>query len=257
MSISRDELKALLQTYNESKKADNQFEIVWIPVEKQWTEKAQQNFQSLQSEMPWLTVQFSSLGYETPAGRAAIKFIKQEWSYENNSIAVSLDAQGRVQHPNAFYMIRIWGHKAYPFSNSKEKALWQEQCWSTELLLQEIYPKFQTWVIIILNSLQNLNFRNIVVTFDDKYGTFHFNYRSKKESIFSCMEEQTSSGFKTWRKKPNLLQMRHVYLLKCLTLGKTAAKARETLKEHNLSGLTLRAYGSLKYKDTATTNKTT
>lgn len=55
---------------------------------------------------------------------------------------VALDSQGMVSNYNATDMVFIWGAKAFPFSNSKEKELWEEQNWSLKFLLEGVDRSF-------------------------------------------------------------------------------------------------------------------
>lgn len=59
---------------------------------------------------------------------------------------VALDHRGNVSSLDAFDMVAIWGSKAYPFTTSKERELWEEQRWTMELLLDNIDPLFSYWV---------------------------------------------------------------------------------------------------------------
>jgi hypothetical protein len=51
-----------------------------------------------------------------------------------------------VRKSNAMDMVFIWDARAYPFSTSKEKELWDEENWTLKLLLDEIDPLLTTWV---------------------------------------------------------------------------------------------------------------
>ncbi|KAB1212431.1 hypothetical protein CJ030_MR5G023973 [Morella rubra] len=66
--------------------------------------------------MPWYIVQYFS-----PI--AGIKFVKEEWNFKNKPIVVVMNPQGRVEHPNALHLIRVWGMKAFPFTKAAEQAV--------------------------------------------------------------------------------------------------------------------------------------
>jgi hypothetical protein len=76
---------------------------------EQWTDGLQKKFEMLQSIMPWYTVQYFS-------PLAGIKFIKEEWHFENEPIVVVMNPQGDVFNENAFHMIREEGMSAFPFT---------------------------------------------------------------------------------------------------------------------------------------------
>ncbi|KAL7163611.1 hypothetical protein ACSBR2_039682 [Camellia fascicularis] len=161
LDISLDELSVLEQIYIESssrqsgwKKLDNLYEIVWIPIvdqpSMQWTESMQNKFESIQSTMPWYTVQHPSL-----IGELTIKFIKEHWHFSFiKPIMVVLDPQGKVVNSNAFHIIWIWGSNAFPFTTLREEALWEEETWRLEFLVNGIDPTILNWVkFIIMLSL--------------------------------------------------------------------------------------------------------
>jgi hypothetical protein len=89
------------------------YKIVWIPVVEQWTDDGlQKKFEMLRSIMPWYTVQYFS-------PLAGIKFIKEEWYFENEPIVVKMNLQGDVLNENAFPMIREKGMRAFPFNTDQ------------------------------------------------------------------------------------------------------------------------------------------
>lgn len=150
LNISHDELSILEQIYNESRihatRMESQYEVVWIPIVDrpvQWTsnDPVQKQFESLQSTMPWYTVHHPSL-----IDRVVIRYIKEVWHFRNRPILVVLDPQGRVVCPNAIHMMWIWGSTAFPFTSSREEALWSDETWRLELLVDGIDPTILNWV---------------------------------------------------------------------------------------------------------------
>ncbi|GMP29472.1 hypothetical protein CsSME_00004563 [Camellia sinensis var. sinensis] len=133
LDISMDELSILEQIYNDSRhqgtRLDNLYEMVWIPVvdrSVQWTDPMQKQFERLQSTMPW--------------------FIREKWHFRNEAILVVLDPQGKVVSPNAIHMMWIWGSNAFPFTSAREEALWREETWKIELLVNGIDQTILNWV---------------------------------------------------------------------------------------------------------------
>ncbi|KAG5099179.1 hypothetical protein JHK82_044231 [Glycine max] len=148
MEISTDELLILEQIYNESKahapRMESRYELVWIPIvdpNSEWIEPKQKQFEILQESMSWYSVYHPSL-----IGKPVIWFIQREWKYKNKPILVVLDPQGRVSCPNAIHMMWIWGSAAYPFTSSREEALWKEETWRLELLVDGIDQEILNWV---------------------------------------------------------------------------------------------------------------
>lgn len=151
LDFSSDELAILEQIYNESRvhatRLESQYEVVWIPVVDHsvvpLTGEIQTKFENLRSTMPWYSVQDPKF-IEKPV----IRFIKEVWHFRNKPILVVLDAQGKVVCPNAIHMMWIWGSNAFPFTSLREEALWREETWRLELLVDGIDPIILNWVYI-------------------------------------------------------------------------------------------------------------
>ncbi|XP_004288434.1 PREDICTED: uncharacterized protein LOC101297774 [Fragaria vesca subsp. vesca] len=115
LDITDDDI-SILKPVHEFTKKDNQYKIVWIPIVEQWTDELRKKFEILKNKMPWYTVQYSG-----PI--AGIKFIKEEWNFKGKPLLVVMNPQGKVEHTNALHMIRVWGVKAFPFTETIEKEL--------------------------------------------------------------------------------------------------------------------------------------
>ena len=155
LEFSPDELLILEQIYNESRvhvsRLENRYELVWIPIvdlqNTEWTDPMQRQFDSLQATMPWFSVYHPTL-----ISKPVIWFIQREWKYKNKPILVVLDPQGRVACPNAIHMMWIWGSAAFPFTSAREEALWREETWRLELLVDGIDPEILNWVSICFSN---------------------------------------------------------------------------------------------------------
>ncbi|KAM7266976.1 hypothetical protein ACFE04_009142 [Oxalis oulophora] len=148
LDFSHDELAILEQIYNESRmhatRLESQYEIVWIPIVDRsvpWTEPMQKQFESLQVSMPWYSVH-----HPTIIEKPVVRFIKEVWHLRNKPILVVLDPQGRLVCPNAIHMMWIWGSNAFPFTSLREEALWKEETWRLELLVDGIDPTILNWI---------------------------------------------------------------------------------------------------------------
>ena len=144
LEISHDELEILEDIYNESlkKRPAIQYEIVWFPVLDQsdpWIQSSQKLFENHRTRMPWYT-RHDPLHSPSLKDRAVITFIKKEWHYGRKPILVVLDSQGQVLCQNALHMMLIWKNEAFPFTVSKEEALWKEATWNLDFLVDGIDP---------------------------------------------------------------------------------------------------------------------
>ncbi|XP_020220653.1 protein SIEVE ELEMENT OCCLUSION C [Cajanus cajan] len=119
------------------------YKIVWIPLPSSdtWTEAEESSFNFLSDSLPWHAVRKPML-----LTTAVVKYIREQWNYKDEPIMVALDSKGKITNYNALDMIKIWGAKAYPFSSSKEKELWQDQNLTMQLLLGDINPLLAYWV---------------------------------------------------------------------------------------------------------------
>lgn len=145
LDISHEELMILDLIYRQSRgKPEFPYEIVWLPIADKtapWTEAHEQRFEQLQSAMPWYTLQHPKL-----LEPAVIRYIKEVWHFAKKMILVVLDPQGKVACPNALHMMLIWGNFAFPFTAMKEDALWRDETWRLELLVDNIDPNILDWM---------------------------------------------------------------------------------------------------------------
>ncbi|KAI3686401.1 hypothetical protein L1987_80077 [Smallanthus sonchifolius] len=145
LDISHEEILVLTQIYKDSRsQPDFRYEVVWIPVVDNlhtWNDLHQHKLEQLQSMMTW-----HMLHHPTLLEPAVIKYIKQVWHFEKKPILVALDPQGRVTSPNALHMVWIWRNVAYPFTSMKEEALWKEESWTLELLVDSIDRYISPWI---------------------------------------------------------------------------------------------------------------
>ncbi|KAF8390540.1 hypothetical protein HHK36_025067 [Tetracentron sinense] len=143
-----EELDILEQMYRESRhdptRLESQYEIVWIPILDRTTpltDAYKMQFDKLQSMMPWYSVHHPSL-----VEPAVMKYIKEVWRFTKKPLLVVLDPQGKVVCRNALHMIWIWGSVAFPFTSAREEALWKEESWKLELLVDGIDQNILTWI---------------------------------------------------------------------------------------------------------------
>ncbi|KAF5466032.1 hypothetical protein F2P56_015990 [Juglans regia] len=146
LNITIEEISILKPVYGGICKKD-QHKIVWIPIVEHWTDELRKKFEVLRSKMPWYTVQYFS-----PV--VGIKFIKEEWNFKNKPIVVVINPRGKVEHPNALHIIKVWGMKAFPFTKEAEDVLATK-----EDVMEDI--------------MVGVNPRSPVVIKDDKYIFFY------------------------------------------------------------------------------------
>ncbi|XP_076957915.1 protein SIEVE ELEMENT OCCLUSION B-like [Bidens hawaiensis] len=147
LDISHEEILVLIQIYKDSRiQPDLHYEVVWVPVVdnlRTWNDSQshQHKLEQLQSMMTW-----HMLHHPTLLEPAVINYIKQVWHFEKKPILVALDPQGQVASLNAFHMVWIWRNVAYPFTSMKEDALWKEESWTLELLVDHIDQYILRWI---------------------------------------------------------------------------------------------------------------
>ncbi|KAG2728093.1 hypothetical protein I3760_01G188900 [Carya illinoinensis] len=148
LEITIEEISVLKPVYDEISKKD-QYKIVWIPIVEQWTDDLKKKFDVLRfdSKMPWYTVQYFS-----PV--VGIKFIKEEWNFRNKPLVVVISPKGKVEHPNAFYIIKLLGAVAIPFIGGEKNIV---------LAIVDVIKYF----------LHGVNPKSPVVIKDDKYIFFY------------------------------------------------------------------------------------
>ncbi|KAG6511661.1 protein SIEVE ELEMENT OCCLUSION C-like [Zingiber officinale] len=137
--------KLLLVVQQSEKKIHNrpeeEYEIVWIPAMFSAQEVERRVYDQVVDILPWYSITEPS-----NLSSSVMKFIKEVWHFQGDSMMVALDHGGNVSSLDAFDMVAIWGSKAYPFTTSKERELWEEQRWTMELLLDNIDPLFSYWM---------------------------------------------------------------------------------------------------------------
>ncbi|XP_034684550.1 protein SIEVE ELEMENT OCCLUSION C isoform X3 [Vitis riparia] len=125
------------QTYDHPhhNKLERSYEIVWVPIPSSdtWTEAEERSFDFLCYSLPWYSVRQPWL-----LCSEVVTFIKQKWNFKDEPIMVVFDSQGKVTNSNAMDMALIWGDRAYPFSASVEKKLWEEEKWNLQFMIDEI-----------------------------------------------------------------------------------------------------------------------
>ena len=148
LEISHEELAVLQQMYSEAReqpgRPESQYEVVWLPIvdrSSPWNESKEKLFEDFQMIMPWYSVYHPKL-LDVPV----IRYIKEVWHFNKKPMLVVLDQQGKVVNPNAIHMMWIWGSLAFPFTSSREEALWKEETWKIDLLADSIDPMIQAWV---------------------------------------------------------------------------------------------------------------
>nr|POF15881.1 protein sieve element occlusion b [Quercus suber] len=116
LDISRVDISILNSIYKEISKED-QYKIVWIPIEEKWTDDMLKKFYMLWSKMPtWYTVYNYSF-------KLGIKYIKERWQFKDKPIVVVMNTQGIVVHPNALRMFTVSRRNAFPSTTEKEAQL--------------------------------------------------------------------------------------------------------------------------------------
>lgn len=135
------------QMYSEKRqfptRPESQYEIVWVPIEDNWTEAKYQQFETLRNGMEWYSVYHPSVVSPT-----VIRYIRKQdkWNFVKKPLLVVMDPQGKIVHTNAVHMMCVFGSAAYPFTNNRERLLWEEEKWRIELLADSLDQNLVTWV---------------------------------------------------------------------------------------------------------------
>lgn len=120
--------------------SEEPYEIVWLPTNFS-AEVGERTHNQIADMIPWY-----SISEPSKVSPSVMKFIQQVWHFKGEPMMVVLDSYGKVLSLDAFDMIAIWGPKAYPFTISRERELWEEQSWTMNLLLDDIDPLLSYWV---------------------------------------------------------------------------------------------------------------
>ncbi|KAL6190473.1 hypothetical protein ACLB2K_036870 [Fragaria x ananassa] len=135
------------QMYSEKRqfptRLESQYEIVWVPIEDNWTEAKYQQFETLRNGMEWYSVYHPSVVSPT-----VIRYIRKQdkWNFVKKPLLVVMDPQGKIVHTNAVHMMCVFGSAAYPFTNNRERLLWEEEKWRIELLADSLDQNLVTWI---------------------------------------------------------------------------------------------------------------
>ncbi|KAH0671183.1 hypothetical protein KY285_025762 [Solanum tuberosum] len=119
------------------KEIGGSYAIIWVPIpySQTWSLIDEMNFQFLSNSLPWLSIR-----HPWSLHSSVVNFIRQEWSYKDEPVMIVLSTDGVVTNLNAFDMVWLWGAKAFPFSTSREKELWEQENRILELLIDGIDP---------------------------------------------------------------------------------------------------------------------
>ncbi|MBA0665780.1 hypothetical protein Goklo_002257 [Gossypium klotzschianum] len=135
LNISIEEIKVLERLYE---KNERKYEIVWLPIvgSLAYDEKAAARFWELRQMTKWIGVEPSRIEEEV------IQYIKREWHFIKEAIAVSVNEVGEITCLNALPMLWTWGNRAFPFTD--KITLWNELderngwTWRLDLLFDQL-----------------------------------------------------------------------------------------------------------------------
>ncbi|KAF8016542.1 hypothetical protein BT93_H1915 [Corymbia citriodora subsp. variegata] len=135
LNLSNDDLATLTSIYNACTFKSNNYEIMWIPIMEAHDEVMQKQFLDMRSRMQWYTC-------KSMVSKTAAKFIQKKWQFTQQMKVVVLNQQGTVVNRDAMMMIRLWGWKAFPFTELKGNELWNTQGinWFELVVDKTIYP---------------------------------------------------------------------------------------------------------------------
>ncbi|PRQ40118.1 putative sieve element occlusion [Rosa chinensis] len=135
------------QMYDEKRqfptRPESQYEIVWVPIVDNWNEAKYQQFENLKNDMEWYSVFHPSVVSPT-----VIRYIRKQdkWNFVKKPLLVVVDPQGKIVHTNAVHMMCVFGSAAYPFTNNRERLLWENETWRMELLADSLDQNLLGWI---------------------------------------------------------------------------------------------------------------
>ncbi|KAK4423893.1 protein SIEVE ELEMENT OCCLUSION C [Sesamum alatum] len=144
--IPVDELFFLVQQtsdHPQQNKLEGSYEILWVPIpySREWNPADKMNLEFYSNRLPWFSIR-----RPWSLNSAVVNYIKQEWNFNEDPIMVVLNENGIVTNLNAMDMVWIWGLKAFPFSTSREKELWEQENCMLDLIINRISPSLTEWV---------------------------------------------------------------------------------------------------------------
>ncbi|KAK4399671.1 protein SIEVE ELEMENT OCCLUSION C [Sesamum angolense] len=144
--IPVDELFFLVQQtsdHPQRNKFEGSYEILWVPIpsSREWNLADKINFEFFSDRLPWFSIR-----RPWSLNSTVVSYIRQEWNFNDDPIMVVLNENGMVTNLNAMDMVWIWGPKAFPFSNSREKELWEQENCMLDLIINGISPSLTQWV---------------------------------------------------------------------------------------------------------------
>lgn len=121
--------------------AEGSHEILWIPALDAPTSYATE-VANLRASMPWIVAKNASVVH-----RFAVRYFREHWHFNREPIVVALNYSGWVECLNSMPMIRMWGIRAFPFTEREIPGLLAGKTW-LEIVIVPIIPTIQKWVSV-------------------------------------------------------------------------------------------------------------
>lgn len=83
-----------------------------------------------------------------------IKYIKEDWHFEEEPLLVVFNEKGTVVRSNAYHTAMIWGSAAYPFDIQHEITLWKKPKWNLEFLIEGVVTSCDKTQLVRLSTLK-------------------------------------------------------------------------------------------------------
>ncbi|KAI3452654.1 hypothetical protein Pfo_009318 [Paulownia fortunei] len=124
-------------------KTEGSYAILWVPISssRELSLADKTSFEFFSNSLPWFSIR-----RPWSLNSTVINYIKQEWNFKEDPIMVVLNENGMITNSNAMDMVWIWGSKAFPFSTSREKVLWEQANWTVDLMINGINRLLTEWV---------------------------------------------------------------------------------------------------------------
>ncbi|KAF8016424.1 hypothetical protein BT93_H1821 [Corymbia citriodora subsp. variegata] len=199
LNLSNDDLTTLSGIYHAS--TFKNYEIMWVPVMEAHNEVTQKQFLDMRSEMPWYTC-------TSMVSKPAAKFIQEEWQFKQQTMVIVLNEQGKVVNKDAMTMIRLWGWKAFPFTESKDKELWNRRGinWLELVVNKTICPYMEQYcerkeLLFLYDSVEDSKSVREIEEYLEKINGYSVSHRDirikmKREQFLTSLETCISSKIK-------------------------------------------------------------
>lgn len=113
------------------KKLEGRYAVLWVPIPSmsEWNHDKRSAFENFSNCLPYFSIR-----RPWQLNSTVVNYVKQEWFMEE-PVMVILDENGMVSNKNVMDTVWIWGLKAFPFSTSREREIWEQENWILDFMI--------------------------------------------------------------------------------------------------------------------------